>query len=122
MGAPMGAPQGAPNDPPLGAPQEAPGGPSLKAFWGSPWGAPKGPLRGMGAPEGPPSGGFSMGLKAPDFGLGVRWFMYGWKRGSVPENKFKLRPFAVAEKMGSVDAASCPFCAVRTPQTLNPKP
>lgn len=69
----------------------------------------------LGTPEGTPQRTFSLGLGAPETGLGLRWFVSGWRRGTVPSNKFNLRPFAVAQQMGFVDAASCPFCAVRTP-------
>lgn len=59
-------------------------------------------VRGLGAPN-----------LTPEGGLGLRWLVSGWRRGSVPNNKFDLRPFAVAQHMGQIDPASCPFCAVR---------
>lgn len=60
-------------------------------------------VRGLGAPN-----------LTPEGGLGLRWLVSGWRRGSVPNNKFDLRPFAVAQHMGQIDPASCPFCAVGT--------
>ncbi|CDJ45350.1 hypothetical protein, conserved [Eimeria tenella] len=59
-------------------------------------------VRGLGAPN-----------LTPEGGLGLRWLVSGWRRGSVPNNKFDLRPFAVAQHMGQIDPASCPFCAER---------
>ncbi|XP_026194221.1 uncharacterized protein LOC34621956 [Cyclospora cayetanensis] len=61
------------------------------------------------------AGSFARGSASltPEGGLGIRWFVSGWRRGSVPSNKFTVQPFAVAQQATLVDPKSCPFCAER---------